>query len=113
VEADLNNHHRDTLRRLFEHPPSHNIEWREIESLLAAVGTVTKQANGKIVVSVGPETEVVHPPHGKDVDRQLIVDLRRMLENAGYSPDRLPLIELGELGGEPPRDEGGSRWGTP
>ena len=55
MEANLNNHHRDTLRKLFEHPPSHNIEWREIESLLEAVGTVTKEANGKIVVSVGPE----------------------------------------------------------
>jgi hypothetical protein len=113
VEAHLNNHHRDTLRKLFEHPPSHNIEWREIESLLEAVGTMTKEANGKIVVSVGPETEVMHPPHGKDVDRQMIVDLRRMLENAGYSPDRLPLLELGELGGGPARDEGDSRWGAP
>lgn len=112
MEANLNNHHRATLRKLFEHPPSHNIEWREIESLLESVGTVTKEANGKIVVSVGPETEVLHPPHGKDVDRQMIVDLRRMLENAGYSPDRLPLLELGELGTEPPRDEGAGRWGA-
>jgi hypothetical protein len=113
VEAHLNNHHRDTVRKLFEHPSSHNIEWREIESLLEAVGTVTKEANGKLVVSVGPETEVMHPPHGKDVDQQMIVDIRRMLENAGYSPDRLPLLELGELGAEPVRDEGDSRWGAP
>src|SRR5580704_13622637 len=106
VGANLNNHHRDTVRKLFEHPPSHNIEWREIESLLEAVGTVTKEANGKIVVSVGPETEVLHPPHGKDVDRQMIVDLRRMLENAGYSPG-LPLLEPGQSGGDPQRDEDG------
>jgi hypothetical protein len=113
VEAKLDNHHRNTVRKLFEHPPSRNIEWREVESLLEAVGTVKKERNGKLVVSVGPETEVLHPPHGKDVDPQMIVDLRRMLENAGYSPDRLPLLELGELGDGPPRDEGDSRWGAP
>jgi hypothetical protein len=113
VEANLNNHHRDTLRKLFEHPPSRNIEWREVESLLDAVGTVTREANGKLVAAVGPETEVLHPPHGKDVDPQMIVDLRRMLANAGYSPDRLPLLEVEELGGGPLRDEGDGRWGEP
>ena len=113
MEAKLDNHHRNTVRKLFEHPPSRNIEWREIESLLEAVGTVTRKANGKLLVSVGPETEVLHPPHGKDVDRQMIVDLRRMLENAGYSPDHLPLLEVGELGAEPPRDQGDNRWGAP
>ncbi len=113
MEASLNNHHRDTVRKLFEHPPSRNIEWREVESLLDAVGTVTREPNGKFVVRVGPETEVFHRPHGKDVDEQMIVDLRRMLENAGYSPDHLPLLELGDLDAEPQRDEGDSRWGAP
>jgi hypothetical protein len=113
VEAKLDNHHRNTLRKLFEHPPSRNIEWREVESLLEAVGTVTRESNGKVLVSIGPETEVLHPPHDKDVDLQMIVDLRRMLENAGYGPDHLPLLELGELGAEPKRDEGDSRWGAP
>jgi hypothetical protein len=31
-------------------------------------------------------TEVFQPPDGKDVDRQMIVDLRRMLTNAGLEP---------------------------
>jgi hypothetical protein len=26
-------------------------------------------------------------PHGKDVDAQMIVDLRRMLRQAGFAPD--------------------------
>ena len=112
MEASLNNHHRDTLQKLFEHPPSHNIEWREVESLLDAVGTVRREANGKLAVTVGPETEVFHP-RGKDVDRQVIVDLRRMLGNAGYAADRLPLLEVEELGGGAVRDEGDGRWGEP
>jgi hypothetical protein len=87
MEAGLSNHHRDTLAKIFEHPPSENVEWRQILSLLDAVGETKQEHNGKILVTVGTETETLHPPHGKDVDRQMLVDLRRMLKNAGYGPD--------------------------
>ena len=81
----LDGRHRDTLRRIFEHPTSHNIEWRAVVSLLEAVGTVTVHRDGKVAVQVGPEQEFLEPPAGKDVDDQMVVDLRRMLRNAGYS----------------------------
>ena len=53
----LDGRHRDTLRRIFEHPTSHNIEWHEVMSLLEAVGTVTRHHDGKVAVEVGPERE--------------------------------------------------------
>jgi hypothetical protein len=67
-------------------PLSGNVEWRQVLSLLEAVGTTTQEPNGKVKVELGGETQVFHPPDGKDVDRQLIVDLRRMLTNAGLAP---------------------------
>jgi len=82
----LDGRHRDTLRRIFEHPTSHNVEWREVVSLLEAVGTVTVRHDQKVAVKVGAELEFLEPPAGKDVDDQMIIDLRRMLRNAGYSP---------------------------
>jgi hypothetical protein len=80
----LSNHHRTTLRQLFQHPLSHNIEWNAVVSLLGAVGSVTEQPHGKVVVSVGSETEYFDPPAHKDIDAQAVVDLRRMLSKAGY-----------------------------
>lgn len=80
----LDGRHRDTLRRIFEHPTSHNIEWRAVMSLLEAVGTVTVHHDGKVAVQVGPEQEFLEPPAGKDVDDQMVVDLRRILRGAGY-----------------------------
>jgi len=112
MAASLDNHHRKTLEKLFEHPPSMNVEWKQLESLLEAVGTVTKRHNGKLVVTVGPETEVLEPPRGKDVDVQTIVDMRRMLENAGYAPGSLPVLEVEEFGEGAPRDHGDGRWGA-
>ena len=86
MAADLTHHHRDTLERIFNHPSSGNIEWRQVLSLLEAVGTTTEEHNGKVKVALGFETEVLQPPRGKDIDQQMIVDLRRMLTQAGFAP---------------------------
>ena len=76
--------HEDTLEKILNHPASGNVEWRQVLSLLESVGTVTDRHNGRLEVTVGDETEVFDPPKDKDVDQQMIVDLRRMLTNAGY-----------------------------
>jgi len=82
----LDSEHRDTVEKIFSHPSSGNIEWRQVKSLLQAVGTVTEQRNGKLRVTLGDETEVLQPPRGKDIDQQMIVDLRRMLRHVGLAP---------------------------
>ena len=86
MAADLNHHHRVTLEKIFNHPLSGNVEWRQVLSLLEAVGTTTQEPNGKVKVELGGDIEVLQPPNDKDVDRQMVVDLRRMLTNAGLEP---------------------------
>ncbi len=56
-----------------------------MQSLLEAVGDTTER-DGNLEVTLGGETELLHRPHGKDVDTQMIVDLRRMLTRAGVVP---------------------------
>ena len=82
----LDNHHRNTLRQIFQHPASHNIEWHAVTSLLEAVGSVDVHHDGKVTVRVGSGLETFDPPAGKDVDVQTVVDLRRLLAQAGYAP---------------------------
>ena len=83
---DLSHEHRDTVEKIFSHPSSGNIEWRQVRSLLEALGSVTEEHNGKLTVTLGDETEVLQPPRTKDIDQQLIVDLRRMLSSADIAP---------------------------
>jgi len=52
MAADLNHHHRVTLEKIFSHPLSGNIEWRQVLSLLDAVGTTTQELNGKVKVEL-------------------------------------------------------------
>jgi hypothetical protein len=63
----------------------HNIEWRDVLSLLEAVATVKETPHGKYVVTLGDETETFERPRHKDIEPQQVVDLRRMLTNAGFS----------------------------
>jgi hypothetical protein len=83
----LNNHHRGTLNKIFNHPAGHNIEWPAVLALLEVVGTVS-QHDGRFLVTVGSETETLEKPRHKDIDAQQVVDLRRMLGNAGYGPQK-------------------------
>lgn len=83
---DLDAEHRNTVEQIFTRPSSGNLEWRRVRSLLDEVATVTEEHNGKLGVTLGGETEVLEPPRGKDVDTQMLVDLRRMLTRAGITP---------------------------
>jgi hypothetical protein len=108
MAARLNNRHRDTVEKIFSHPASSNIEWREVLSLVEAIGTVSARHDGKLEVTLGPETEVLRPPHGKDVDVQMVVDLRRMLKQAGFAPGGNPATP-----DQRSRDHGDGQWGEP
>lgn len=80
----LNNHHTDTLTAILDHRASGNVRWADAESLIGAVGSIEQRHDGRYTVTIGAETEVFDRPHGKDIGTQQVVDLRRMLHNAGY-----------------------------
>jgi hypothetical protein len=88
MSTNINSDHRETLERIFTHPTSANIEWRQVKSLLDALEAATEEHNGKLKVTLGGETKVFQPPRGKDVDRALVADLRGMLGRAGLEPWR-------------------------
>lgn len=104
--SELSHHHRATVEKILAHPASGNLEWREVLSLLEAIGEVREQHNGHFDVTVGPETEVLHRPRSKDIDEQMIVDLRRLLTQAGYA-DGDAVADTRD------RNFGDSRWGKP
>jgi hypothetical protein len=87
----LSGHHRETLIHIFRHPAGHNIEWPDIVSLLEAVAQVEETHKGRLLVTLGGETVTLEPPKHKDIDVQMVVDLRRLLKAGGYgSEDAAP-----------------------
>ena len=48
--------------------------------LLEAVTDVQEQHDGRLLVTIGNETETFDRPNDKDVNRQMVVDIRRVLK---------------------------------
>ncbi len=82
----LSQHHRTTLERIEQHPTSHNVEWHDVIALLEEVADVREEHDGKYVVKLGDGRIVLTKPKHKDIDEQAVVDLRHLLEGAGYLP---------------------------
>ena len=79
----LSGRHRDTLRHVLGHPLSHNVEWHSLLALLREVGSVEEQGEFVAVEAQGQRV-VLARPHGKDVEADDLVEVRRFLETLGY-----------------------------
>jgi len=83
----LNRHHRVTVEGIFRHPVGHNVEWNDVLSLLERVGSVVEEKNGRFTVTIGAETQTFDQPRHHDTDVQQVLDVRRMLEGVGITPE--------------------------
>ncbi len=80
----LSHKHTHTMGRVFQHPASHNLEWRDVIALMEHLGTVQVQENGHLAFAVNGVTEVFRRNREKDVSEiQEVLDLRHFLERAG------------------------------
>ena len=80
--------HKRTLEKLFEHPVSHNIDWKQVENLFDALGAnVSETSKNHVRVVLAGQEAMFHKPHHKQIDRtDEVVAIRRFLESAGVNP---------------------------
>ena len=83
----MNKRHRRTLGAIFAQPLSGTIKWRDVESLLSALGAVIGEGAGsRVRVLLNDRVAVFHRPHpSPDMDKGAVRDLRRFLQNAGIT----------------------------
>jgi len=86
VPDHLGQHHRATLEHIAAHPTTHNLEWKDVISLLEEVADVKQEHDGKFVVKLGDGRIVLTKPKHKDVDEQMVIDLRRLFKDAAFLP---------------------------
>ena len=79
----LTSSHQRTFDRIFQHPISHNLEWRDVHALLGEMGDVSKEHNGNLKVTRNGQTLVLHPTSKKDVaEMDEVMALRHFLERS-------------------------------
>lgn len=96
----MSRHHANLIRSIFHDPPSGNVHWREVESLLKHVGASLEPISGaRIRVKLNGMENVVHRPHHSNVlDGNSLVHLRGFLARAGVTPS---LYETRDEGHDP------------
>ena len=77
--------HTDTLESIFSTPIKSNIVWKDVESLLVALGAELSEGNGsRVRIALNDVRAVFHRPHPKkEADKGAVASMRRFLITAG------------------------------
>src|SRR5271156_4436489 len=89
MESQLSGTHQKVYQRLFQHPMPHNLQWREVWSMLGAIGDAdaVEESNGNLKVTRNGQVLVLHRPRGKDLaDKKELMQIRHFLERSVVSP---------------------------
>jgi len=84
----MSRHHAQLLRTIFHDPPSGNVHWRDVESLLKHVGAELESISGaRIRIKLGRMEGVLHRPHhGNTLDASSLLHVRGVLARGGVTP---------------------------
>jgi hypothetical protein len=89
--------HAHLIRSIFHEPPSGNIHWREVESLLHHLGAAVEPLTGaRLRVRLNGFEGILHRPHHSSVlDRQGVHSLREYLAHAKVTPAQYEALDSG------------------
>jgi hypothetical protein len=91
-KASLTGSQLRTYERIFQHPISHNLEWRDVHALLDKLGETVHEHNGNLKVTRNGQILVLHAPRHKDVaEMDELMSLRHFLERSEKASDRSDL----------------------
>ncbi len=81
--SNLKGSHLRTYNTIFQHPISHNLDWREVCSMFKRLGEVVDESNGNLKITRNGQTLVLHRPNTKDVaNADEVMTLRHFLEKS-------------------------------
>ena len=85
----MSSKHQKTLEDIFDVPVRSNIQWRDIEKMLLALGADVSEGSGsRVRIALNGVRAVFHRPHPrKETDKGAVVSTKRFLVAAGISPE--------------------------
>src|SRR5579863_2156103 len=93
----MNDRHMRILREIFAHPFPHNLEWREVVSVINELGSALERHDGKYEFQIGRTKAVFTKPHQKDMEPAGVTELRHFLLQAWSAtapPEMKPTVVL-------------------
>jgi hypothetical protein len=65
MNSQLSGSHKKTYDAIFHHPAPHNLQWREVRSMLETLADQVLEHEGTLKVILNKQTLVLHQPDGK------------------------------------------------
>ncbi len=82
--STLTGSHKDTYQSIFQHPVTHNLEWKSLIAVFNQLGEVEEESNGKLKFTRNGQVLTIHV-HGKEVCVDEVMHIRHFLD-ASASP---------------------------
>ena len=84
MESQLSGSHKRTYDSIFRHPAAHNLDWRDVRSMLGALAEVVEEPNGNLKITRNGQRLVLRPSPDKNVAGiEDLMEIRHFLERSG------------------------------
>lgn len=93
INAQIQGHDRAILGRIFHHPTSNNLEWREVVAFVGRIGSTEEKRDDKWGFTLAGRTATFLRPRDKDMDPREVERLRHLMQDAGLSPYSTEILE--------------------
>jgi len=81
--SSLSGSHLRTYEKIYQHPVTHSLPWRDVLTLFSHLGEITLEVNGNVKVKHNGHTLVFSPPSTKEITEvDEIMKLRHFLEQS-------------------------------
>jgi hypothetical protein len=91
MESPPTSSHRVTYDAVFRRPSPHDLQWRDVWSMLGTLAESVQEHNGTQKVTLNGQALVLRRPRGKDLaDAKELAQVRHFLERSGAPAPPLP-----------------------
>lgn len=86
----MSHHHKKVIESIFAHPVSANIDFKEMEHAVEALGVdVEQKADNKVALHKDGKTLIIHKPHHHNMPKDEVSNVRKFLEECELSAETL------------------------
>ncbi len=79
----MNSKTQGTFDQIFQHPITHNLEWRDLKAMFAHLGEIEEEHNGNLKVTIGTHTIVFQSPDlSENASVETVTSIRHFLRTA-------------------------------
>ena len=83
MKQQLSGSHRKTYNAIFRHPAAHNLDWRDVRSMLGELAEVVEEPNGNLKITRNGQTLVLHVSLHKNLaEIDELMEVRHFLERS-------------------------------